>query len=63
MNNPKRRAGAVVSSAAPAFVPKAASEERRGMSENADKVNEGSAARGEMGQRYLASDESVSMRL
>ncbi|CAA9415503.1 hypothetical protein AVDCRST_MAG82-1070 [uncultured Rubrobacteraceae bacterium] len=28
-----------------------------------DKVNEGGAARGEMGQRYLASGESVSMRL
>jgi hypothetical protein len=33
------------------------------MSENADKVNEGSAPRGEMEQRYLASGESVSMRL
>ncbi len=33
------------------------------MSENADKVNEGSAPRGELGQRYLASGESVSMRL
>jgi hypothetical protein len=33
------------------------------MSENVDKVNEGSASRGEMGQRYLASGESVSMRL
>ncbi len=33
------------------------------MSENADKVHEGSAPRGEMGQRYLASGESVSMRL
>jgi quercetin dioxygenase-like cupin family protein len=33
------------------------------MSENVDKVNEGSAPRGEMGQRYLASGESVSMRL
>ena len=33
------------------------------MSENADKINEGSAPRGEMGQRYLASGESVSMRL
>ena len=33
------------------------------MSENADKVNEGNAPRGEMGQRHLASGESVSMRL
>ena len=33
------------------------------MSENADMVNEGNAPRGEMGQRYLASGESVSMRL
>ena len=33
------------------------------MPENADKVNEGSAPRGEMGQRYPASGESVSMRL
>ena len=33
------------------------------MSENVDKVDEGSAPRGEMGQRYLASGESVSMRL
>ncbi len=33
------------------------------MSENVDKVNEGSAPRGEMGQRSLASGESVSMRL
>ncbi len=33
------------------------------MSENVDKVNQGSASRGEMGQRYLASGESVSMRL
>lgn len=33
------------------------------MAENVDKVNEGSAPRGEMGQRYLASGESVSMRL
>jgi quercetin dioxygenase-like cupin family protein len=33
------------------------------MSENVDKVNEGSASKGEMGQRYLASGESVSMRL
>ena len=33
------------------------------MSENVDKVNEDSASRGEMGQRYLASGESVSMRL
>jgi quercetin dioxygenase-like cupin family protein len=37
--------------------------ERRAMPENADKVNEGSALRGEMGQKYLASGESVSMRL
>jgi hypothetical protein len=28
-----------------------------------DKVDEGNAPRGEMGQRYLASGESVSMRL
>ncbi len=33
------------------------------MSENVDRVNERSAPRGEMGQRYLASGESVSMRL
>lgn len=33
------------------------------MGENVDKVNEGSAPRGEMGQRYLASGESVSMRI
>ena len=33
------------------------------MSENMDKVNDESAPRGEMGQRYLASGESVSMRL
>ncbi len=33
------------------------------MSENMDKVNDGSASSGEMGQRYLASGESVSMRL
>jgi quercetin dioxygenase-like cupin family protein len=33
------------------------------MSENVDKVNEESTPRGEMGQRYLASGESVSMRL
>ncbi len=33
------------------------------MSENVDKVNEEGAPRGEMGQRYLASGESVSMRL
>ena len=34
------------------------------MSENnVDKVNEAEAPRGEMGQRYLASGESVSMRL
>jgi quercetin dioxygenase-like cupin family protein len=33
------------------------------MSENIDKVNDESAHRGEMGQRYLASGESVSMRL
>jgi quercetin dioxygenase-like cupin family protein len=46
-----------------AFVRKAAREERRGMAENVDKVNKGSASRGEMGQRYLASGESVSMRL
>jgi hypothetical protein len=38
-------------------------EERRAMPENADKVNDRSAPRGEMGQRYLASGESVSMRL
>ncbi len=31
--------------------------------ESVDKVNEGSAPRGQMGQRYLASGESVSMRL
>jgi quercetin dioxygenase-like cupin family protein len=37
--------------------------ERSRMSKNADKVNEGSAPKGEMGQRYLASGESVSMRL
>ena len=30
---------------------------------NVDKVNAGRASRGEMGQRYLASGESVSMRL
>ena len=30
---------------------------------NVDKVNEEEASRGEMGQRYLASGESVSMRL
>ena len=34
-----------------------------GMSENVDKVNEEGAQQGEMGQRYLASGESVSMRL
>lgn len=33
------------------------------MSENVDKVNEQGAPEGEMGQRYLASGESVSMRL
>ena len=34
------------------------------MSENSvDKVNEAGAPQGEMGQRYLASGESVSMRL
>jgi len=33
------------------------------MSEDMDKINEESALRGEMGQRYLASGESVSMRL
>ncbi|QIN80362.1 cupin domain-containing protein [Rubrobacter marinus] len=33
------------------------------MSENVDKVNDEGASRGEMGQRYLASGESVSMRL
>ena len=33
------------------------------MSENVDKVNEESTPRGEMGQRYLASGESVSMRM
>jgi quercetin dioxygenase-like cupin family protein len=44
-------------------VSRAKREERRLMSENVDKVNEGSAPRGEMGQRYLASGESVSMRL
>lgn len=33
------------------------------MSKNADKVNEGNATDGEMGQRHLASGESVSMRL
>src|SRR5918997_838199 len=38
-------------------------KERSGMSENVDKVNEDSASRGEMGQRYLASGEFVSMRL
>src|SRR5918997_3210355 len=38
-------------------------KERSGMSENVDKVNEDSASRGEMGQRYLASGGSVSMRL
>src|ERR671921_612531 len=38
-------------------------DERSEMSENVDKVNEESAPRGEMGQRYLASGESVSMRL
>jgi quercetin dioxygenase-like cupin family protein len=63
VKSPNRRTGAVVSFAAPVFVWKAAIEERRGMSENADKINEGSAPRGEMGQRYLASGESVSMRL
>jgi quercetin dioxygenase-like cupin family protein len=31
--------------------------------EGVDKVNEESATRGEMGQRYLASGESISMRL
>ncbi len=31
--------------------------------ESVDKVNESAATRGEMGQRYLASGESVSMRL
>ena len=30
---------------------------------NVDKVNDETAPRGEMGQRYLASGESVSMRL
>jgi len=30
---------------------------------NVDKMNAGEAPRGEMGQRYLASGESVSMRL
>lgn len=30
---------------------------------NVDRVNAGEAPRGEMGQRYLASGESVSMRL
>jgi quercetin dioxygenase-like cupin family protein len=33
------------------------------MSEYMDKVNDESAPRGEMGQRYLASGESVSMRM
>ena len=33
------------------------------MSENVDKVNDRSASSGEMEQRYLASGESVSMRL
>ena len=33
------------------------------MAETADKVNEGNAPRGEMGQRYLVSSEPVSMRL
>ena len=33
------------------------------MSENMDKIKDESAPRGEMGQRYLASGESVSMRL
>lgn len=33
------------------------------MPKNVDKVNEEGAPRGEMGQRYLASGESVSMRL
>ena len=33
------------------------------MSENVDKVNQQEAPQGEMGQRYLASGESVSMRL
>ena len=33
------------------------------MAENMDKVNEGEAPRGDMGQRYLASGESVSMRI
>ncbi|MDQ4126583.1 MAG: cupin domain-containing protein [Actinomycetota bacterium] len=33
------------------------------MTQDMDKVNEGSAPRGEMGQRYLASGEAVSMRL
>lgn len=33
------------------------------MAENVDKVNEGAAQEGEMGQRYMASGESVSMRL
>lgn len=33
------------------------------MSENVDKVSEAGAPQGEMGQRYLASGESVSMRL
>jgi quercetin dioxygenase-like cupin family protein len=33
------------------------------VAENVDKVNEGSAPQGEMGQRYLASGRAVSMRL
>jgi len=33
------------------------------MSENVDKVNDRSVTSGEMGQRYLASGKSVSMRL
>ena len=33
------------------------------MAENMDKVNEEQAPRGEMGQRYLASGEALSMRL
>lgn len=33
------------------------------MAENVDKVEQRAAPRGEMGQRYLASGESVSMRL
>jgi quercetin dioxygenase-like cupin family protein len=33
------------------------------MAEDVDKVNEGAAPQGEMGQRYLASGETISMRL